>query len=107
MDWILASNSPRRKELLASLGLSFKSISANVDEINIAFHPQPEIIALNNAQQKAEYIAITYPQAYVIGADTIVTLEGKRVFADVITLRTIIIIIWIIQEGPQFSHRCP
>ena len=77
MDWILASNSPRRKELLASLGLSFKSISANVDEINIAFHPQPEIIALNNAQQKAEYIATTYPQAYVIGTDTIVTLEGK------------------------------
>lgn len=38
---------------------------------------------------------------------TCVTLEGKRVFADVITLRTIIIIIWIIQEGPQFSHRCP
>ena len=77
MDWILASNSPRRKELLASLGLSFSCISADIEEVNVDFHPQPEIVAQNNAQKKAKQVADLYPNAYVIGADTIVTLEGK------------------------------
>ena len=77
MDWILASNSPRRKELLASLGLSFKCVSADVEEVNVAFHPHPEVIAQNNAQKKAAYVAQQHPQAYVIGADTIVALEGE------------------------------
>ena len=77
MDWILASNSPRRKELLVSLGLSFSCASADVEEVNVDFHPQPEIVAQNNAQKKAEHVTDLYPKAYVIGADTIVTLEGK------------------------------
>jgi len=77
MDWILASNSPRRKELLASLGLSFKCVSAHVEEVNVAFHPHPEVIAQNNAQKKAAYVVQHHPQAYVIGADTIVALEGE------------------------------
>ena len=77
MDWILASNSPRRKELLSSLGLVFKCANAEVEEVNVDFHPQPEIIAQNNAQKKAEYVANLYPNSYIIGADTIVTLEGK------------------------------
>ncbi len=77
MDWILASNSPRRKELLTSLGITFSCASADVEEVNVAFHSHPEVIAQNNAQKKAEYITKLYPQAHVIGADTIVTLGGK------------------------------
>ena len=77
MNWILASSSPRRKELLSSLGIAFQCVNADVEESNVAFHPQPETIAQNNAQKKAEYVANLYPQAHIIGADTIVTLEGK------------------------------
>lgn len=77
MDWILASSSPRRKELLASLGVSFKCVNADIEETNVTFHRQPELIAQINAQKKAEFVANLYPKAYVIGADTIVTLDGK------------------------------
>lgn len=77
IEWILASNSPRRKELLASLGIQFKCVSADVEENNVAFHTHPEEVAQANARKKAEFVANLHSQAYVIGADTIVTLEGK------------------------------
>ena len=77
MDWVLASNSPRRKELLASLGISFSCASADIEEVNVEFHPQPESVAQNNARKKAEYVSDLYPNAYVIGADTIVSLEEE------------------------------
>lgn len=77
IDWILASSSARRKDLLTSLGISFKCINANIEEVNIDTYPHPAAIAQSNAQKKAQYVANLYPQAYVIGADTIVTLDKK------------------------------
>ncbi len=77
IDWILASSSARRKELLASLGIPFKCVNANIKEINMATSPHPEAIAQANAKRKAQYVANLHPKSYVIGADTIVILDKK------------------------------
>jgi len=74
---ILASKSPRRKKLLEQLGFKFEIIVTDTDEI-IDLNLLPEEICQNLAEQKAQVIArkITFP-AYVIGADTIVVIDGE------------------------------
>ena len=72
---ILASASPRRRELLRSVGLKFKTIPAHVDEdYSEGENPQQHVRRL--AQEKAQLIAREYPQAWVLGADTIVVIDG-------------------------------
>ncbi len=65
---ILASSSPYRKALLARLGLTFTSLSPNIDEKP---HPQenPAQLARRLARQKAEAIAQQHPEAIIIGSD--------------------------------------
>ncbi len=72
---ILASTSKYRKELLGRLGLSFTTISPEVDETPL---PQetPELLALRLAQAKAMAIALSHPDAYVIGSDQVLDLNG-------------------------------
>ena len=72
---ILASTSKYRKELLGRLGLSFTNISPEVDETPL---PQetPELLALRLAQAKAMAIALSHPDAYVIGSDQVLDLNG-------------------------------
>jgi septum formation protein len=73
---ILASNSPRRSYLLQQAGLQFDVIPSNFDESRVAFlDPEQYVRALSNA--KAENIAEKYPDRWVIGADTIVLIDGK------------------------------
>jgi septum formation protein len=73
---ILASASPRRKELLRSVGLKFKIAPASVRENYISGEtPRQHVRRL--AQNKAELIAAKYPDAWVLGADTIVVADGK------------------------------
>lgn len=76
MKIILASQSPRRKEILESLGVSFEVEASCTDEY---FDPTlPLDKALKNvAYQKAKAIFDQHPDACVIGADTIVAFEGK------------------------------
>jgi septum formation protein len=72
---ILASASPRRRELLRSVGLNFKTIPAHVDEdYSEGENPQQHVRRL--AQEKAQLIAQKYPRAWVLGADTIVVIDG-------------------------------
>lgn len=73
---ILASSSPRRKELLENLQLSFIVSTSNADE---TFHPDlaPEEVVVELASRKARSAAENHPQSYVIGADTIVVFDGK------------------------------
>jgi MAF protein len=72
---ILASASPRRQELLRFVGLKFKTIPAHVDEDYIEGEsPQQHVRRL--AQEKAQLIARKYPRAWVLGADTIVVIDG-------------------------------
>lgn len=72
---ILASGSPRRRELLNELGLFFEVITSNVDEnINEA---RPIHYVEKLAYKKAENIGSLYPNDVVIGADTIVVHDGN------------------------------
>lgn len=70
---ILASSSPRRRELLESMGLDFEVVPSLAEE-----HPEggPEEAVRQLARQKARDVARRYPQDYVLGADTLVALQG-------------------------------
>lgn len=70
---ILASQSPRRKELLQKAGFCFEVIPSRVDE-NIPDKITPEDFAQRLAQAKATKIAKRHCEAIVLGADTIVVL---------------------------------
>jgi len=72
---ILASASPRRQELLRAVGLKFKIIPAHVNENYLAGEsPRQHVKRLSS--DKAMVIARKYPEAWVLGADTIVVIDG-------------------------------
>ena len=74
--FILASGSPRRKELLSELVSDFQVIPSTAEEIKI--HPEgPVALISENAKIKAGDVAGGYPKAWVLGADTLVFLEEK------------------------------
>jgi septum formation protein len=74
---VLASQSPRRKQLLQMLGLDFKVKAADIEE-NIDPDLPAEAIAIELAISKAKSVAETLrKQSIVIGADTIVLLDGE------------------------------
>ncbi len=73
---VLASGSPRRKELLAALGLSFNVIPANIDEESYSANSPAELVALLSLE-KARAIAKDHQDALIIAADTIVVLDGE------------------------------
>jgi septum formation protein len=70
---ILASGSPRRRELLKGLGLEFQVIPADIDETPLASET-PEKLVERLSITKAKAVAETYPDALVIAADTTVAL---------------------------------
>ena len=72
---ILASSSPRRKELLLQMGLDFDIHSPDIDE-SVFEHEQIEQYVLRLAKTKAQAVLGIYPQATVVAADT------SLVFAD-------------------------
>jgi septum formation protein len=73
---ILASSSPRRRELLSSLGLQFQVIPAEVQEIP-APHEAAADFAVRVAERKALAVGNEHPDAWVIGADTIVVVGDE------------------------------
>lgn len=73
---ILASKSPRRKDLLEQAGLRFAVIPSSVDENGISISA-PEKLVKTLAETKARDVAGAYPENWVIGADTIVLIQGK------------------------------
>ncbi|HZK28748.1 MAG TPA: Maf family protein [Clostridia bacterium] len=83
MKLILASQSPRRRDLLSMTGIPFETVPANCDEetilanfrendTDISRRPVVEKLAL----AKARAVLGDYPDALILAADTIVTLEG-------------------------------
>lgn len=66
---ILASQSPRRKEILTSLGIEFEIISSNYEE-DSADYSDPAKMVQEFAYQKAKEVFDDHPDAIVIGADT-------------------------------------
>ncbi|HEX2166239.1 MAG TPA: Maf family protein [Longimicrobiales bacterium] len=73
---ILASQSPRRADLLRMLGLTFDTIPADIDETYRAGE-EPGPHAERLAREKAQAIASREPAAVVIGSDTVVILDGE------------------------------
>jgi septum formation protein len=75
MRLILASASPRRRELLAACGVTFQVMPADIDE-----HPQPDEAAVVYVQRlaiaKVQAIGERVLDAIILGADTIVTRDG-------------------------------
>ena len=71
---ILASASPRRKELLASLGVAFEIIPAEVTE-HESPDADPREMVRHNAALKADWVAARHPDATIIGADTTVFID--------------------------------
>lgn len=72
---ILASASPRRKELLRSVGLKPKVLPAHVDETYMQGE-SPRAHVRRLSADKAAVIARKHPKALVLGADTIVVIDG-------------------------------
>lgn len=73
--FILASESPRRREILKSVGLKFKTIPAHVNEDYLAGE-SPRAHVKRLSRDKALVIARKHPEAWVLGADTIVVIDG-------------------------------
>lgn len=75
---ILASGSPRRRELLSNLGLPFEVLVSDADESTPADYT-PEMIVHTLALRKAEAVlpAARDRNAVIVGSDTIVVLDGK------------------------------
>lgn len=73
---ILASQSPRRKELLEQVGLHFSVQSADIDE-SVLPNEDVDAYVLRIAKAKAQAIACQHLDALVIAADTTVTIDGK------------------------------
>jgi len=76
MQLILASTSPRRRELLARLGLLFESCAPAFEE-----QPLPGLTPLQQvrrfAQEKARSIARQQPEYLVLGSDTVIECDGR------------------------------
>ena len=76
-NFILASKSPRRKELLKNIGVNAEVVTANIDESKLRDLP-PEKMVTELAMLKAADVARSFRgSTIVIGADTAVVLEGK------------------------------
>lgn len=74
-DVVLASQSPRRIELLEKLNISFKVKQADVDELKDYY--LPALLVVKNADLKSESISSLFPDSLVLGADTVVELGSE------------------------------
>jgi len=77
MKLILASSSPRRKILLQRLDYPFEIIPSEIEESTLSTNIEPEIYCTKLAKLKANHISNNYPNALVIGADTIVVIKNQ------------------------------
>ena len=78
LQLILGSSSPYRRELLQRLRLPFTVVSPRIDETPLAGETPPET-ALRLAVAKARHIAQTHPNAFIIGADQVATVNGEQI----------------------------
>jgi len=76
MSFILASGSPRRSDLLARAGYEFEVHQAQVEEWPPGKYPFRKLCAAN-AALKAREVAARFPTEVVLGADTMVGLDGE------------------------------
>ena len=77
MRLILASRSPRRREIIALLGLPFDVIAPDFHELVSNHRPLPDEV-LDFAKGKAAAVARQHPGNLVVGSDTMILLDGKK-----------------------------
>lgn len=76
MEYVLASASPRRKELLAQILPAFEVIPSEADEkVNLSLFPEKIACAL--AESKCDAVFAAHPDKTVIGCDTVVAFGGE------------------------------
>jgi len=73
---ILASGSPRRRELMTRLGINFQYVTSKAKEDMSSNIPVGEL-SIKNAAMKGYDVANLYDEAFIIAADTIVSCEDK------------------------------
>ena len=73
---VLASRSLRRQEILTAVGWEFEAIAADIDETRFTAEDAVSYVK-RLARTKAETIAPKYPDRLVIGADTVVVIDGE------------------------------
>ena len=78
MRIILASTSPRRREILALLGVPFEVVAPVFDERPSSYRLVKDEV-LDFALGKAKSVAAGNPQSVVIGSDTMILLNGKKI----------------------------
>ncbi|MFH1754913.1 MAG: nucleoside triphosphate pyrophosphatase [Candidatus Latescibacterota bacterium] len=74
---VLASRSPRRIDILRSLGFEFRVEPAHIDEDDASIASDPFTLPQELARLKAEDVAARFPNSLVIGADTVVILDNN------------------------------
>jgi len=72
---ILGSSSPFRAELLSKLSLPFIAVSPDIDEQTLD-NEAPEQLVKRLAEQKAQAIAVSYPNALIIGSDQVAVVDS-------------------------------
>jgi nucleoside triphosphate pyrophosphatase len=116
---ILASGSPRRRELLRGLGVDFEVVTAGVAELDEAAAPglAPAELAIANGRLKAGAVARLRPGRWILGADTVVALEGRifgkpgsmaeaRDFLRVLSGHTHEVVTGGVLRGPDGGEEC-
>ncbi len=78
MKLILASTSPRRREIVTLLGVPFEVIAPEFDEIISECRPAATEV-LDFAIGKARSVARNYPDAIVIGSDTMILVKNQKI----------------------------
>jgi len=73
---ILASRSPRRRSLLQQMGLVFHTAAADIDE-GVLDGEGPDAYAARMAESKARVVGRDNPDAWILGADTVVTIDER------------------------------
>ena len=74
---ILASQSPRRKDYMQRMGLTFETIPSDYDE-QLDENRTPDEVAMELALGKALAVATKYPNAIVVGSDCIVAVNHRQ-----------------------------
>lgn len=77
MDIILASQSPRRKELLKQMGLPYRVEAADIDEHMDRNLPPDKLVEAISAEKAAAVAAAEGEEPLIIAADTVVALDGE------------------------------
>lgn len=73
---LLASASPRRAELLETAGIPFECVTSRAEELPSGSR-SPDALVVENAGRKAKDVSSRFPGRVVLGADTMVVLEGQ------------------------------